>query len=62
MKFVPENGMNVLLRGDISVYEASGQYQVICKRNAPDGVGDLYLAYEQLKKKLEKEGLFSPLA
>ena len=59
MKFVPENGMKVLLRGDVTVYEASGQYQVYVKHMTPDGIGDLYLAYEQLKKKLEEKGLFS---
>ena len=59
MKFVPENGMKVLIRGDVTVYEASGQYQMYVKHMAPDGIGDLYLAYEQLKKKLEEKGLFS---
>ncbi|MFF2286353.1 exodeoxyribonuclease VII large subunit [Peribacillus butanolivorans] len=58
MKFIPENGMKVLVKGDISLYEASGQYQLYVKSMAPDGVGDLYLAYEQLKKKLEEAGLF----
>ncbi|WP_409289190.1 exodeoxyribonuclease VII large subunit [Peribacillus sp. SCS-37] len=60
MKFVPENGMHVLIKGDISVYAPSGQYQVYVKEMAPDGVGELYLAYEQLKAKLEQEGLFLP--
>ena len=60
MKFKPENGMKVLVRGDISVYEGSGQYQVYIKEMKTDGVGDLFVAYEQLKKKLEQEGLFSP--
>lgn len=59
MKFVPENGMKVLIRGDVTVYEASGQYQIYVKHMAPDGIGDLYLAYEQLKRKLEEKGLFS---
>lgn len=58
MKFLPENGMKVLVKGDISLYEASGQYQLYVKSMAPDGIGDLYLAYEQLKKKLEDAGLF----
>ncbi|MED4634941.1 exodeoxyribonuclease VII large subunit [Peribacillus frigoritolerans] len=58
MKFLPENGMKVLVKGDISLYEAGGQYQLYVKSMAPDGVGDLYLAYEQLKKKLEGSGLF----
>lgn len=58
MKFVPENGMKVIVRGEISVYEASGQYQIYIKEMKPDGIGELFLAYEQLKKKLEAEGLF----
>lgn len=60
MKFTPENGMQVLLSGEVSVYESSGQYQIYVKTMQPDGIGDLYLAFEQLKGKLEKEGLFSP--
>lgn len=59
MKFSPENGMKILIRGDLSVYEQSGQYQIYVKEMQPDGIGDLYLAFEQLKEKLEKEGLFS---
>ncbi len=59
MKFSPENGMKVLIRGDLTVYEPSGQYQIYIKKMQPDGIGDLYLAFEQLKEKLEKEGLFS---
>ncbi|BCB04684.1 exodeoxyribonuclease VII large subunit [Bacillus sp. KH172YL63] len=58
MKFMPENGMNVLVRGDISVYESGGQYQIYVKEMQPDGIGELYLAYEQLKDKLEKAGYF----
>lgn len=61
MKFTPENGMKVLLSGEVTVYEQSGQYQMYVKTMQPDGVGDLYLAYEQLKERLEKEGLFSPI-
>lgn len=60
MKFRPENGMKVLVRGAISVYESSGQYQIYVQEMQPDGIGELYLAYEQLKEKLEKEGFFSP--
>jgi exodeoxyribonuclease VII large subunit len=59
MKFVPENGMKVLITGDITVYEQGGQYQIYVKNMQPDGIGDLYLAYEQLKKRLEEAGLFS---
>lgn len=59
LKFKPENGMNVLITGDVSVYEASGQYQLYVQTMEPDGIGALYLAFEQLKEKLEKEGLFN---
>ncbi|MGP4072442.1 exodeoxyribonuclease VII large subunit [Piscibacillus sp. B03] len=58
LKFKPENGMKVLVRGDLSVYEPQGQYQIYVQSMQPDGVGALYLAYEELKKKLEYEGLF----
>jgi exodeoxyribonuclease VII large subunit len=58
MKFSPENGMKVLIKGDISLYEPSGQYQIYIKEMQTDGIGDLFLAYEQLKRKLEEEGLF----
>ncbi|OMP67713.1 exodeoxyribonuclease VII large subunit [Domibacillus epiphyticus] len=58
LKFRPENGMQVVLTGEITVYESSGQYQMYVKTMQPDGVGDLYFAYEQLKKKLEQQGLF----
>lgn len=60
LKFLPENGMKVLITGDITVYEQSGQYQIYVKAMQPDGIGDLYLAFEQLKEKLEKAGYFSP--
>lgn len=58
LKFRPENGMNVLITGDVTVYEASGQYQLYAQTMQPDGIGALYLAFEQLKESLEKEGLF----
>ncbi|MFG6114387.1 exodeoxyribonuclease VII large subunit [Halobacillus sp. MO56] len=60
LKFIPENGMNVLVRGEVGVYEPMGQYQLYIHEMEPDGIGALYLAFEQLKEKLEKEGLFSP--
>jgi exodeoxyribonuclease VII large subunit len=58
LKFKPENGMNVLITGDVTVYEASGNYQLYVQTMQPDGIGALYLAYEQLKENLAKEGLF----
>lgn len=59
LKFMPEDGMKVIARGRVSVYEASGQYQLYVDDMQPDGVGALNLAYEQLKEKLQKEGIFS---
>lgn len=61
LKFMPEDGRKVIARGRVSVYEASGQYQLYVDDMQPDGVGALNLAYEQLKEKLQKEGLFSEL-
>lgn len=61
LKFMPEDGMKVIARGRVSVYEASGQYQLYVDDMQPNGVGALNLAYEQLKEKLQKEGLFSEL-
>ncbi|MFS1517974.1 exodeoxyribonuclease VII large subunit [Bacillus sp. SCS-151] len=58
LKYKPENGMKVLLRGEISVYQSSGSYQVYVKEMEPDGIGSLYTAFEELKKRLDEEGLF----
>ncbi len=58
--FEPEDGMKVLVSGRISVYEATGGYQIYVNTMEVDGVGNLYLEYEKLKKKLATEGLFSP--
>lgn len=59
LRFRPQNGMKVICRGRISVYEPSGQYQLYIEDMQPDGVGALAIAFEQLKKKLESEGLFA---
>lgn len=58
LSFEPSDGMKVLARGRISVYEAGGSYQLYIEEMIPDGVGELYIAYEQLKKRLDEEGLF----
>ena len=58
LKFKPADGMKVVIKGQVSCYERDGVYQIYCKSMSPEGLGDLYLAYEQLKEKLNKEGLF----
>ena len=58
LTFIPENGMNVVVSGRISVYEKEGVYQLYCNTMDVDGQGELYAAFEKLKKKLEIEGLF----
>ena len=58
VKFTPEDGMKILVSGRISVYEATGGYQIYVNEMMEDGVGNLYVAFEQLKKKLASEGLF----
>ncbi len=60
LKFRPDNGMQVLAMGKISVYPRDGAYQLYCTGLILDGVGDLYAAFEQLKNKLSKAGLFDP--
>lgn len=60
IKFTPQDGMKVLVTGKISVFEANGGYQIYVNDMLEDGIGNLYIAFEQLKKKLELEGLFDP--
>lgn len=60
LRFRPENGMKVIVAGRITVFPRDGAYQLYCTEITPDGVGDLYVAFEQLKQKLLAEGLFDP--
>jgi exodeoxyribonuclease VII large subunit len=60
LKFRPEDGLHVILRGNVTVYEARGEYQILADYIEPAGIGALQLAFEQLKEKLAKEGLFDP--
>ncbi len=59
LKFMPENGMKVIVHGRVAAFTRDGTYNLYCDRMEPDGIGALYVAYEQLKKKLEAEGLFA---
>lgn len=58
LDFIPKDGMNVMVFGSVSVYERDGVYQIYVQAMQEDGLGSLYKAYEELKSKLEKEGLF----
>jgi exodeoxyribonuclease VII large subunit len=58
LRFKPQDGMRVVARGRISVYDAKGEYQLVCERLEPEGLGALQLAFDQLKQRLAAEGLF----
>ena len=60
LRFRPENGMKVIAMGKVSVFPRDGAYQLYCSAMAMDGIGDLYAAFEQLKRKLDSQGLFDP--
>lgn len=60
VKFEPKDGMKVFVKGNVTVYEPSGTYQINIKEMKSDGIGDLYLAFQKLKEELSKEGLFDP--
>lgn len=60
LSFRPEEGMQVFIRGDVNVYEVGGTYQLYAQTMEPDGVGGLFIAFNQLKERLQKEGLFNP--
>src|SRR5437588_2121445 len=58
LKFKPEDGLHVIARGRLSVYDPKGEYQIVCERLEPHGLGALQLAFDQLKRRLQAEGLF----
>ena len=60
LRFRPENGMQVIAAGRVTVFPRDGQYQLYCTRLTPEGAGDLHLAFEQLKQRLYQQGLFDP--
>ncbi len=60
LKFKPQDGLRVVARGRITVYDPKGEYQIICEHLEPEGLGALQLAFDQLKQRLTKEGLFDP--
>jgi exodeoxyribonuclease VII large subunit len=58
LRFKPQDGLHVVARAKISVYDPKGEYQIICEHLEPEGLGALQLAFDQLKERLQKEGLF----
>jgi exodeoxyribonuclease VII large subunit len=60
LRFKPADGLRVIARGQLGVYEPKGEYQIVCEHMEPQGLGALQLAFEQLKKKLQAQGMFDP--
>jgi exodeoxyribonuclease VII large subunit len=60
LRFKPEDGLHVVARGRVTIYEPKGEYQIVCEHLEPHGLGALQLAFDQLKKRLQGEGLFEP--
>lgn len=60
LNFIPKDGMNVIVKGKVSVFTTGGSYQITVSNMKEDGIGNLYLLFEELKRRLQKEGLFSP--
>src|SRR5438477_6352674 len=58
LKFTPQDGLRVVARGRVSVYDPKGEYQIVCEHMEPEGLGALQLAFDQLKQRLAAEGLF----
>lgn len=60
INFIPKDGMNVIVKGKVSVFTTGGSYQITVSNMKEDGIGNLYILFEELKRRLEREGLFSP--
>ena len=60
LNFIPKDGMNVIVKGKVSVFTTGGSYQITVSNMKEDGIGNLYILFEELKRRLESEGLFSP--
>lgn len=60
LNFIPKDGMNVIVKGKVSVFTTGGSYQITVSNMKEDGIGNLYILFEELKRRLDREGLFSP--